>query len=215
MDKKKLLTVKDLLEYVAELSVERFNKTSLHKESLLKQIKEDRNVKNFLTINLFKAQNSIDIVNSINKKSSKKRSNKNILSKRSITRSQMAKLDPQTQESLILAHYPGKDYRTLDEISLKVLNAVSEQHNISKNVILSQYRGLEVVYARNQFMVIMNRNFQYSLSRTGSVVSRDHSTVINAKKIHDNIIEINSDKLYVKRFKLITQKLKGDYPEHF
>ena len=50
MEKKQLLTVKDILEYVAELSVQRFGKTSLHKESLLKQIKEDRNVKSFLNI---------------------------------------------------------------------------------------------------------------------------------------------------------------------
>ena len=215
MDKKKLLTVKDLLEYVAELSVQRFEKTSLHKESLLKQIKEDRNVKNFLKIDLFKAQNSIDIVDSINRKSRIKRRNKNILSKRSITRSQMAKMDLQSQENLILAHYPGKDSRTLNNIERKVLSEVSKAHNISENVILSQYRGLEVVYARNQFIIIMHRNFQYSLSNTGSLVSRDHSTVINTKKIHDNMMEINSDKLYVKRFKLIQQKLKADFPEHF
>ena len=214
MEKKQLLTVKDILEYVAELSVQRFGKSSLHKESLIKQIKEDRNVKSFLNIDLFKAQNSIDIVSSINRTQRNKRP-KHELGKRHITRPQLAKMDAQTQQNLILAHYGGKDSRTLNEIEFKILNVISKAHEISPDVILSRYRGLEVVYARNQFMVIMNRNFQYSLSRTGSLVSRDHSTVINGKNIHDNLMELNSDKLYVKRFNQIVNELKKDYPEHF
>ena len=214
MEKKQLLTVKDILEYVAELSVQRFGKTSLHKESLIKQIKEDRNVKSFLNINLFKAQNSMDIINSINKTHRTKK-RKHGLSKRSITRAQLAKMDPKTQETLILAHYTGKDSRTLSELEFKILNVVSKAHEINPDVILSRYRGLEVVYARNQFMVLMNRNFQYPLARTGSIVSRDHSTVINGKEVHDTIMELNSDKLYVKRFNQIVNELKKDYPEHF
>ena len=214
MKKKNLLTVKDILEYVAELSVQRFGKTSLHKESLLKQIKEDRHIKHLLSIDLFKAQNSIDIIKSINKtQRTKKR--KHGLAKRSITRAQLAKMDPKTQESLILAHYTGKDCRTLSELEFKVLSIVSKAHEINPDVILSRYRGLEVVYARNQYMVIMNRNFQYPLARTGSIVSRDHSTVINGKEVHDTIMELKTDKLYVKRFKTIVDELKKDYPEHF
>jgi len=208
MKEKKILTVKDAIDYVVELSVGRFNKTELHKESLLKQIHSDKKIKNLLSINLFKAQNSIDMLDSMNRNSKTQRQYREVY-----TNLNNKKISRKHKESLILTHYKSKDSRTLNDIEFNVLSEISTIHDVGKDVILSKYKGIDVVFARYQFMVILHRNLGYTLSKTGMIVSRDHSTVINAMKVHDDIMYLNTDKPYVKKFNKIMNILKEKYSD--
>jgi len=207
MKEKQILTVKDAIEYVIGLSVERFNKTELHKESLLKQVNNDKKIKNLLKVNIFKAQNDMDIAKSLNTSQTKTESQQlhRVLTNKNVPRKH--------KETLILTHYKSKDARTLKDVEFNILSEVTKVHDLNPDVILSRYKGIDVVFARYQYMVILHRNLGYTLSKTGSLLSRDHSTVINALRVHDDIMKFNLDKPYIKKFNKIMSSVKEKYSD--
>jgi chromosomal replication initiation ATPase DnaA len=62
----------------------------------------------------------------------------------------------------------------------EILKIISQECDVSLSEITSRIRTKEVVNARFIFCAIMKNHFSYSLKRIGSVVGRDHTTIISA-----------------------------------
>ena len=68
----------------------------------------------------------------------------------------------------------------------EILEIISQECDVSLSKILTRCRKKEVVNARFIFCAVMKRHFTYSLKRIGSIVHRDHTSVIHAIEEFDN-----------------------------
>ena len=68
----------------------------------------------------------------------------------------------------------------------EILEIISQECDVSLSEILTRCRKKEVVNARFIFCAVMKRHFTYSLKRIGSIVHRDHTSVIHAIEEFDN-----------------------------
>jgi len=68
-------------------------------------------------------------------------------------------------------------YNISDEMILSIISEVCE---VSQEGILSRSREKELVFARHMFCSILKRYFGYTLKKIGSIVDRDHTTVISS-----------------------------------
>ena len=90
--------------------------------------------------------------------------------------------------------YPGLRLNPTDKIGIKqitkhmrynisteeILSIISEECQIEVEGILSRSRKKEVVFGRHMFCSVLKRYFGYSLKTIGSIVERDHTTIINS-----------------------------------
>jgi chromosomal replication initiator protein len=90
--------------------------------------------------------------------------------------------------------YPGLNLLPTDKIGIKqltkhirynisseeILSIISEECQIDVEGILSRSRKKELVFGRHMFCSVLKRYFGYSLKKIGSIVERDHTTIINS-----------------------------------
>lgn len=68
----------------------------------------------------------------------------------------------------------------------EILEIISQECDVPLSEITNRCRKKEVVNARFIFCAVMKKHFTYSLTRIGSIVDRDHTTVIHAICEFDN-----------------------------
>ena len=68
----------------------------------------------------------------------------------------------------------------------EILEIISQECDVLLSDILTRSRKKEVVNARFIFCAVMKKHFTYSLKRIGSIVHRDHTSVIHAIEEFDN-----------------------------
>lgn len=69
----------------------------------------------------------------------------------------------------------------------EILNIISEECRIDVEGILGRSRRRDLVYGRHMFCSILKQYFGYSLKKIGSIVDRDHTTVINSIDVFRDI----------------------------
>lgn len=100
---------------------------------------------------------------------------------------------------------------TLEERT--VLEVAAKHFDVTIEDILGKRRFIEMVSARRVYMVILHIYFDYKLVKTGLKLARDHSTVIHAIQVHDNLLQ--SDPKYRMQFKKILEELREQIPHAF
>lgn len=216
--------VQHLIEFAVNTAIKRFKGSSLHVESIMNELNPLIEVKKLKTL----IKTDIDVLNKklkekeLNKDGSvrkKKQSNLALKNLYPSTRERILRdikdLTPYRQDEEIKRLYAYKDPSSLNELEHRVLSIVCDVHKIGIITVLSKYRGIEAVNARMQFMVLMFNLFGYGSVKVGKLLSRDHSTIIHAKKAHNDILDLNNDKLYISKFNEILLKIKEEFPELF
>ena len=62
----------------------------------------------------------------------------------------------------------------------EILEIVSKETYISIDDILGRTRKFDAIVARHVFCGVLKSEYKYSLSFIGNILSRDHTTIINA-----------------------------------
>ena len=70
-----------------------------------------------------------------------------------------------------------------------IINFAAEYFHISVKDMVSKSRKREIVQARMTVMNVLYVNKGISVTRIGQLFNRDHTTVVNAKKVVANLIE--------------------------
>jgi len=217
-------TVKDVIEFAVNTAVKRFDGSSLHVESIINELNP------YLKTSQLDSLVKINITD-YNNEQDKKKFNKLGLEKKKAEPNQVLKkmlpiekerflkylkeLSPEKKDEEIKKIYPYKEPSSLNQLEHTVLNLVSEIHNIGMITLLSKYRGVEAVYARNQYITVMSNLFGYNTVSCGRLLARDHSTVIHARRNHNDIMDLKTDKAYIKNFELLLLAIKREFPEIF
>jgi len=69
---------------------------------------------------------------------------------------------------------------------LDILRIVCEESDVTINEITSKQRFSRIVDSRQIFSYIMRYKFGYTYSQTGSILDRDHATIIHSCKVHQD-----------------------------
>lgn len=73
-------------------------------------------------------------------------------------------------------------------------------------LIRTGFREIEYADARKMIAYIFNRYFKYGVSKTGTIMNKDHSTIIHAVKKHEHFMQ--TDKQYARKFYKVMTRVK-------
>jgi hypothetical protein len=76
------------------------------------------------------------------------------------------------------------------EILDRALNVVTEWSGLKPMDILGRRRFQQIVDARHFWWMLCLRTGEFTLSRLGELVGRDHGSVIHARGRHENMLEV-------------------------
>jgi len=234
MNKDKIKTIRDIVEYSIDLAVKRFDGSSLHVESIMNEVMKDKSIYNIRTgsvteIDLFmRYKDRVKVtlsdlvknapkVNKVVKKQPQitgKISSYTASEKERIHKS-LKSMNPKKRNDEIKKLYTYKDPKSLNSLERRVLEIISKIHEVGVETILSKYRGIEAVEARMQYMVLLYDLFGYTTVEVGRTLVRDHSTVIHAKDSHQTILEIKQNKAYIDNFNRVLIDLEKEFPAFF
>jgi len=100
-----------------------------------------------------------------------------------------------------------------DKEELLVLLAISSECNVEIQDILGRNRKTEIVDARKIYMIILYVYFNYKLVQISLRTNRDHSTIIHAINVHDDLIKTNAS--YREKFKKVLKNLHDSRSDIF
>ena len=87
--------------------------------------------------------------------------------------------------------------KTKDEIFEYMLSEISIHSKIPKSQILGRTRKREVVYARHLLAYCLYKTKNFYLSDIGfRIGGRDHTTIISAKQVAEDLISVKDEYLY-------------------
>lgn len=89
----------------------------------------------------------------------------------------------------------------------KILNNVSKELQVDKDLLRRGFRQVDYTDARKMLCFIYYKFMGYTLTRVGSILNRDHSTVIHAITSHEDLVE--TDKRYRTKFYNVLQIIKS------
>jgi hypothetical protein len=89
---------------------------------------------------------------------------------------------------------------------VSVLSTISNTHSTSLSDLGSISRKRDVVDARYQFYAIVVLYLNMTISSAGKLFNQDHTTVINALRVHSDLLETN--KPYLSKFVNCLERLK-------
>lgn len=92
-----------------------------------------------------------------------------------------------------------------DKEELLVLLAISNECKVDMADILGRSRKTEIVDARKIYMIILYVYFNYKLVQICLRTDRDHSTIIHAINVHDDLMKTNAG--YRDKFKKVLKNL--------
>lgn len=93
----------------------------------------------------------------------------------------------------------------------KILNSVTKELQVDKDLLRRGFRQVDYTDARKMLCFIYYKFMGYTLTRVGSILNRDHSTVIHAITSHEDLVE--TDKRYRTKFYNVLQIIKSKLPD--
>jgi len=103
---------------------------------------------------------------------------------------------------------PRLDIKKNEQTWHDVMKAVCQVFNMTPDEIQSQSRKQEFVFARHMFCYLCRKHLCISLTEIGRILTRDHSTIINAVSKASDLIEF--DRITKQRYEF-TMELLGRY----
>ena len=114
------------------------------------------------------------------------------------------------QLAMIKAHELKVNLNKFSEFELGVMHIVCDINRITVKDFTINSRKRELTEARFHFAAVLLIHFNYTYKKVGTLLGRDHSTIIHSMKQHLNFS--NSIKSYKTRYNQIINMMEETYP---
>ena len=103
---------------------------------------------------------------------------------------------------------PKCDLKTIDADWTDAMRVCCQAYDVTPDLVISSLRKQSVVYARHMFSFLCRKHLKMTFSSIGYILGRDHSSVMNAINVFDNLIthDRNTRQTYETSLQLL-----GDY----
>jgi chromosomal replication initiation ATPase DnaA len=103
---------------------------------------------------------------------------------------------------------PKCDLKTIDADWTDAMRVCCQAYDVTPDLVISSLRKQSVVYARHMFSFLCRKHLKMTFSSIGYILGRDHSSVMNAINVFDNLIthDRNTRQTYETSVQLL-----GDY----
>jgi chromosomal replication initiation ATPase DnaA len=103
---------------------------------------------------------------------------------------------------------PKCDLKTIDADWTDAMRVCCQAYDVTPDLVISSLRKQSVVYARHMFSFLCRKQLKMTFSSIGYILGRDHSSVMNAINVFDNLIthDRNTRQTYETSVQLL-----GDY----
>jgi chromosomal replication initiation ATPase DnaA len=103
---------------------------------------------------------------------------------------------------------PKCDLNSIDADWTDAMRVCCQAYDVTPDLVISSLRKQSVVYARHMFSFLCRKHLKMTFSSIGYILGRDHSSVMNAINVFDNLI--THDKTTRQTYETSVQLL-GDY----
>jgi chromosomal replication initiation ATPase DnaA len=103
---------------------------------------------------------------------------------------------------------PKCDLKTIDADWTDAMRVCCQAYDVTPDLVISSLRKQSVVYARHMFSFLCRKHLKMTFNSIGYILGRDHSSVMHAINVFDNLI--NHDKNTRQTYETSLQLL-GDY----
>jgi len=103
---------------------------------------------------------------------------------------------------------PKCDLNSIDADWTDAMRVCCQAYDVTPDLVISSLRKQSVVYARHMFSFLCRKHLKMTFSSIGYILGRDHSSVMNAINVFDNLIthDRNTRQTYETSLQLL-----GDY----
>ena len=103
---------------------------------------------------------------------------------------------------------PKCDLNSIDADWTDAMRVCCQAYDVTPDLVISSLRKQSVVYARHMFSFLCRKHLKMTFSSIGYILGRDHSSVMNAINVFDNLIthDRNTRQTYETSVQLL-----GDY----
>ena len=88
-----------------------------------------------------------------------------------------------------------------------ILLQIRSYFNVNLKMLIEENREGDVMMARHIFNVLVKEHTSLSLAKVGTIVSRDHATVLNSKRVINNARDTND--ILIKHYNAIDKDIKN------
>jgi chromosomal replication initiation ATPase DnaA len=103
---------------------------------------------------------------------------------------------------------PKCDLNSIDADWTDAMRVCCQAYDVTPDLVISSLRKQSVVYARHMFSFLCRKHLKMTFSSIGYILGRDHSSVMNAINVFDNLV--THDKTTRQTYETSVQLL-GDY----
>ena len=103
---------------------------------------------------------------------------------------------------------PKCDLKTIDADWTDAMRVCCQAYDVTPDLVISSLRKQSVVYARHMFSFLCRKHLKMTFSSIGYILGRDHSSVMHAINVFDNLV--THDKTTRQTYETSLQLL-GDY----
>jgi chromosomal replication initiation ATPase DnaA len=103
---------------------------------------------------------------------------------------------------------PKCDLNSIDADWTDAMRVCCQAYDVTPDLVISSLRKQSVVYARHMFSFLCRKHLKMTFSSIGYILGRDHSSVMNAINVYDNLV--THDKITRQTYETSLQLL-GDY----
>ena len=103
---------------------------------------------------------------------------------------------------------PKCDLNSIDADWTDAMRVCCQAYDVTPDLVISSLRKQSVVYARHMFSFLCRKHLKMTFSSIGYILGRDHSSVMNAINVFDNLV--THDKTTRQTYETSLQLL-GDY----
>jgi chromosomal replication initiation ATPase DnaA len=103
---------------------------------------------------------------------------------------------------------PKCDLNSIDADWTDAMRVCCQAYDVTPDLVISSLRKQSVVYARHMFSFLCRKHLKMTFSSIGYILGRDHSSVMNAINVYDNLV--THDKTTRQTYETSVQLL-GDY----
>jgi chromosomal replication initiation ATPase DnaA len=103
---------------------------------------------------------------------------------------------------------PKCDLKTIDADWTDAMRVCCQAYDVTPDLVISTIRRQSIVYARHMFSFLCRKHLKMTFSSIGYILGRDHSSVMNAINVFDNLVthDRNTRQTYETSLQLL-----GDY----
>lgn len=88
----------------------------------------------------------------------------------------------------------------------RLFREVCTSLDLDVSLIRTSFRETQYADARKMIAYIFNRYFRYGVTKTGTLMNKDHSTIIHAVRKHEHFMQI--DRQYARKFYNVMSRVK-------